>query len=173
MGEDELVFTMLVLTEKALLPHDVERLDMLHPDEDEVRLHVCVPEGPDEAASAQADELVDDVARTDFSGLVEDVRGQSDDEAPTGQDALEESLRLLGATSMECTGDLVPADPVAAVVGKAIELDAVEIIVITEPHWLDGVLRRDWGTRIYKQVKHEHRETPVLHFIAGTDQIVR
>ncbi len=172
MGEDAGVFTMLVLTEKALLAHDVERLDTLHPDEDDVRLHVCVPEGTDEHAISHADELVDDVARTDFSEFAADVRDDAEP-AGTAQHALSESLTLLAPTSMTVTGELVPADPVAAVVAKAIELDAIEIIVVTEPHWLDGVLRRDWGTRIYKQVKHEHRETPVLHFIAGTDQIVR
>lgn len=166
------MFTMLVLTEKALLPHDVKRLDELHPDEGEVRVHVCVPEGTDEHAVSHADELVEDVARTDFSEFADDVRDDAEP-AGTADSALSESLRLLAPTAMTVTGELVPADPVAAVVAKAIELDAVEIIVVTEPHWLEGVLRRDWGTRIFKQVKHEHRETPVLHFIAGTDQVVR
>jgi len=171
MREDAHVFTMLVLTEKALLPHDVQRLDQLHP-EGEVRVHVCVPEGADEGALTEADELVEDVARTDFADLADDVRGDAD---PTSSAtaALADSLAGLSGTSVTADGELVPADPVAAVVARAIELDADEIIVVTEPHWLEGVLRRDWGTRIYKQVKHEHRETPVLHFIAGTDQVVR
>jgi hypothetical protein len=173
MREDAGVFTMLVLTEKTLLPHDVERLDQLHPEEDDVVAYVYVPEGEDDSTAAQADELVDDVSRADFSELAEDVRGEPDAGAATGRAALTASLDLLAPTSMTVHGELVPANPVATVVAKAIELDADEIIVVTESHWLDGVLRRDWGTRIYKQVKHEHREIPVLHFIAGTDQVVR
>jgi hypothetical protein len=173
MREDATVFTMLVLTEKTLLPHDVERLDQLHPDEDDVVAYVYVPGSEDESTAAQADELVDDVSRADFAELADDVRGEPESDEHTGQGALSASLDLLAPTSMTVHGELVPADPVATVVAKAIELDADEIIVVTESHWLDGVLRRDWGTRIYKQVKHEHREIPVLHFIAGTDQVVR
>jgi hypothetical protein len=172
MREDAVVVTMLVLTEKALLPHDVQRLDQLHAGDDDVRVHVFVPEGADESALSEADELVDDVARTDFSDFADDVH--SGGAQVTGAAAaLADSLSGLAGTSLTADGSLVPADPVDAVVAKAIALDADEVIVVTEPHWLEEVLRRDWGTRIYKRMKAEHREIPVLHFIAGTDQIVR
>ena len=173
MREDAVVFTMLVLTENALLPHDVQRLDQLHPDQGAVRIHICVPEGQDDSPLTEADDLVDDVARTDFSDLKDGDRDDATTSGSAARTALAESLAGLASSSVTVDGELVPADPVAAIVAKAIELDADEIIVVTEPHWLEEVLRRDWGTRIYKQVKREHRETPVLHFIAGTDEIVR
>ena len=166
------VFTTLVLTEKALLPHDVERIRQFHPDQETVHVHVCVPQGEEQGALSEADELVDDVARADFAELKEDA-GAQPASGPAAADALRSSVSALSGGSLTADGELVPANPVDAVVAKAIELDVDEIIVVTEPHWLEEVLRRDWGTRIFREVKHRHREIPVLHFIAGTDQIVR
>jgi hypothetical protein len=176
MRQDGPVFTMLLLTESALLPHDVDRLVGLHDDANEVRVHICVPARSDGTGLEQADDLVEDVARTDFSELKDDVEGS--DRTPAELKAranrhLAASVESLVAAGMSADGELVPDSPVDRVVEIAEQTDADEVIVITSPHWLEEVLRRDWATKIYKRLKHDHREIPVLHFIAGTDTVVR
>jgi hypothetical protein len=166
--------TILLLTENALLPHDVERLKSLYGDSDST-FHVCVPARTDEGALAQADEIIDDVSRTEFTQLRDDVEG--DDRTPVeltqrAKRHLASSVADLGAAGLTADGELVPESPVERVVAIAAERQADEIIVVTSQHWLEEVLRRDWATRIHRQLKHEHREVPLLHFIAGTDTVV-
>jgi hypothetical protein len=175
MRQDDGVPTMLVLTENALLPHDVERLRTLYGDSDRT-IHVCVPSQESDSPLDVADDVVDDVSRTEFSEIPDDVGG--DDRTPVevrqrAQRHLAASVAALQEAGLDADGELVPESPAQRVAQVAVDLDAVEIIVITSPHWLDEVLRRDWATRIYKSLKHDHREIPVLHFIAGTDTIVR
>jgi len=176
MRQDGSVLTMLVLTEGALLPHDVERLAEFHDDASDLRVHVCVPAREDGSALGQADELVEDISRTDFNELKDDVEGS--DRTPAELKArakrhLTASVDALVAAGLVADGELVPDSPVDRVVQIAEENDADEVIVITAPHWLEEVLRRDWATKIYKRLKQDHREIPVLHFIAGTDTVVR
>ena len=175
MRQDDGVPTMLVLTEDALLLHAVERLQTLYGDSDR-SIHVCVPSREAEGTLDVADDVVDDVNRTDFSDIAEDVAG--DDRTPVevtqrAKRHLAASVSSLQAAGLEADGELVPESPSERVVEIAVQQGAVEIIVITAPHWLDEVLRRDWATKIYKSLKHDHQEIPVLHFIAGTDTVVR
>ena len=156
---------MLVLTETALDPHDVQRLATLH-EPDEARAHVVVPSGTDQST---LDQIVDDIARTDFEELAEDVDPQTTDEqeVATAQEALNSSVRALSAAGVTAVGSLVPKSPVNRVAELAVSESVDEIIVITEPHLVTDVLRRDWATRLRHKV-----HLPVLHFIAGTDQVV-
>ncbi|MFZ0324255.1 MAG: hypothetical protein WAN48_09015 [Actinomycetes bacterium] len=170
------MFTMLVLTESALLPHDVERLAGFHDDEPDKRIHVCVPARDDETTLGQADELVDDISRTEFKELKSDAEGSDRTPAELRARAkrhLAASVEALTAAGVTADGELVTENPVDQVVSLIAALDADELVVITAPHWLEEVLRRDWATKIYKRLRHEHREIPVLHFIAGTDTVVR
>jgi len=156
---------MLVLTEAALAPHDVQRLATLH-EGDEVRAHVVIPTGTDQST---LDQIVDDIARTDLDELAEDVDPQTTDEqeATTAQKALTRSVQALSDAGLTAVGSLVPKSPVHRVVELAVSESVDEIIVITEPHLVTDVLRRDWATRLRHKV-----HLPVLHFIAGTDQVV-
>jgi hypothetical protein len=156
---------MLVLTETALDAHDVQRLATLHAPE-EVRAHVVIPSGTDQST---LDQIVDDIARTDLDELAEDVDPQTTDEqeVATAQQALNQSVRSLSDVGVTASGSLVPKAPVSRVAELAISESVDEIIVITEPHLVTDVLRRDWATRLRHKV-----HLPVLHFIAGTDQVV-
>jgi len=172
MRQDVGVARLLILTENALLPHDVQRLCMLYPPTD-YQLHVCIPAREADATLDRADEVVDDVARTAFGEIREDLEGQSPvDERSRAGTSLAASLKDLTSAGFTTDGELVGESPVDPVVRVATDQDVDTIIVITSPHWLDEVLRRDWATRIHRQLKHDHREIPVLHFIAGTDQVV-
>lgn len=164
--QDEHVTTMLVLTEEALTPHDIERLAGLHAP-DPVVAHVVVPSGTDQST---LDQIIDDLARIDFDELGDDVdpvQPGISEQAQRAQVNLNASVQGLIAAGVATTGSLVPDHPVEATAALANEKDVDEIIVITEPHLVSDVLRRDWATRLRHTVQR-----PVLHFIAGTDHVV-
>jgi len=156
---------MLVLTETALDHHDVQRLASLHEPEP-VRAHIVIPTGSDQS---RLDQIVDDIAATDLDELDEDVDPERSaaDETISAQGALVASVNALSAAGVDAAGSLVPKSPVNRVAELAVTENVDEIVVITEPHLVTDVLRRDWATRLRHKVK-----LPVLHFIAGTDQIV-
>lgn len=159
------MISILVLTETALAPHDVQRLATLHEPE-EARAHVVVPSGTDQST---LDQIVDDIARTDLDELADDVDPQTTDEqeVATAQEALNRSVQALSEAGLTAVGSLVPKAPVNRVAELALSEGVDEIIVITEPHLVTDVLRRDWATKLRHKV-----HLPVLHFIAGTDQVV-
>lgn len=166
MRQTDAVITMLVLTEQTLTPHDIERLAGLHAPEP-VTAHVIVPSGTDQST---LDQIVDDLTRTDFDELADDVdpvQPNVIERAQQAQQRLTESVQALSDAGVTATGSLVPQNPVDATAALADERDVDEIIVITEPHLITDVLRRDWATKLRHTVQR-----PVLHFIAGTDQIV-
>lgn len=155
------MLTMLILTEQSLTPHDVERIAGLH--EGPVTAHVVVPAGTDQST---LDQLVDGFARAEFAE--HDARPSSAAElVRIAQTRVDDSVARLLATGMAATGVLAPDHPVAAVAALADQHRVDEIIVVTEPHLVSDVLRRDWATRL----RHSSSR-PVLHFIAGTDQVV-
>lgn len=165
---------MLVLAEDALQPHDVTRLRELHGGETD-KVHVCVPAQDGDSVLEHADDVVEDVARTDFSAVRDALQGEDRTPVEVEQRArrhLEQSIRDLAGAGLKASGELVPEQPAQRVVALAAELGADEIVVVTAPHWLEEVLRLDWANRIRRQLRHEHREIPVLHVIAGTDTIV-
>jgi len=165
------VYTMLVLTEDTLTAHDVQRLTQLHAP-DPVRAHVLIPSGTDQSV---LDQVVDDIARVDLSELAEDVEGG--DRTPTeivlaARRHLEQSVAALTNAGLVSDGQLVPDHPIDRVSEIAVEQDADEVVVITEPHLVADALRRDWATQLRHRLRQSGTERPGLHFIAGTDQVV-
>lgn len=165
------VYTMLVLSEDALTPHDVERLSQLH-DPDPVRAHVVIPSGTDQS---RLDQIVDDLARVDLAEIGEDLEGEG--RTPTeivlrARRRLDRSIAALSEAGVATDGQLVPDHPVKRAAEIAIELDVDEVVVVTEPHLVSDALRRDWATQLRHSLRDLGSERPVLHFIAGTDQVV-
>lgn len=165
------MYTMLVLTEDTLTDHDVERLAQLHAP-DPVHAHLLVPSGTDQSV---LDQLVDDIARVDMDELSQDIEG--DGRTPNelvmrAQRHLAASVSALVAAGIEADGELVPDHPVTRTAEIAQALDVDEVVVITEPHLVSDALRRDWATQLRHRLKDAKAERPVLHFIAGTDQVM-
>ena len=166
------VYTMLVLTEDTLSDHDVQRLAQLHAP-DPVHAHVVIPSGTDQSV---LDQLVDDITRVDLDELADDVEGS--DRTPTevllrARRHLEASVSALTASGVIADGELVPDHPIDRVAEIAAALDVDEVVVVTEPHLVTDALRRDWATQLRHRLRDAGAERPVLHFIAGTDRIVR
>jgi hypothetical protein len=160
------VFTTVLLTEKALTDHDVERLAHLH-DPEPVRIHVVVPSHDDHSELSEA---VDDITRADFADALHDEdAGRTDAQlASQAQSEVDSSVAALKAAGVpEVDGVVVARHPVDAVVELVGRIDADEVVVLTEPHLLADWTRRDWAT----QLRH-HLDKPVLHIVLGTDQVV-
>lgn len=150
------VYTILVLTEDALTPHDVIRIAQLHGDE-KVRAHVVVPV---ERHARGLVETLDEVAL----GRLGQPADASDPQL-RAQAALDASVAELRAAGIEAAGQLSADNPVAEVVDAAASAD--EVIVVTQPHLVEESLRRDWASRV-----RDGSGKPVLHIVAGTDRVV-
>jgi hypothetical protein len=160
------VFTTVLLTEKALSAHDVERFAHLH-DPEPIRIHVVVPAHDDHS---ELEEVVDDLAKADFSeALRDDHSGRRDaGRAAAARREVESSVAALQAAGVAAVdGAVVTENPVDAVIKLVGELDADEVVVLTEPHLLADLTRRDWATRLRHGL-----DKPVLHVVLGTDQVV-
>jgi hypothetical protein len=159
------VLTVL-LTEKMLSAHDVQRVAHLH-DPDPVHIHVVIPERDDRSEFAEA---VDDITRADFADALHDQdAGRTEAELmTTAQRELAHSVSMLQAAGVaEVDGEVVTGHPVDEVVAIVHRLDADEVVVFTEPHLVADWTRRDWATRLRHALA-----LPVLHVVLGTDQVV-
>jgi hypothetical protein len=160
------VFTIVTLTENALMPHDVQRVAHLH-DPEPVRVHLVVP------VDTERNRLVETFDNVALS-VAHLGRPDRDADEPTAEaaeaaarSALDASIAALTEAGVETTGDLAPDDPVGRVAAVARGLDADEIIVVTDQHLLEESLHRDWASRL-----RDEAGRPVLHFVAGTDRVV-
>lgn len=133
------MLTIVLLTENALTDHDVQRVAHLH-DPEPVCFHVILPVQADADAAARA----------------------------TASDQLAKSLALLiDAGVAAADGEVTFSHPVDAVAVRTTALSADEVIVLTEPHLLADLTRRDWATQLRHQL-----DLPLLHVVSGTDQVV-
>jgi hypothetical protein len=157
------VSRLIVLTENALTEHDVTRIVEWH--EGDLTVHVLVPETSDQS---RFDQVVDDIARVDGDELRRDLVGtDDDDETVASRRALSESLELLASKNISAEGALTPKDPVPATATTVTTVDADELWVITEPHLVSDLLRRDWASKLRHLLS-----VPVLHVIGGTDEVI-
>ena len=160
------MFTTILLTEKALSAHDVQRVAHLH-DPEPVHVHVVVPAHDDRSELAEA---VDDIARTDFADVLHDAdKGRSEQELTSraGRELAAAIAALLAEGVSRVDGEIASGSPVDRVVAVAAELSADEVVVLTEPHLLADLTRRDWASRLRHAL-----DLPVLHVVQGTDQVV-
>ncbi len=160
------MFTTVLLTEKTLTDHDVQRVAHLH-DPEPVHVHVVVPSHDDRSELAEA---VDDIARTDFGDVLHDEdAGRSDTEltGAAGQEVTASVAALRAAGVAKVDGEVATGDPLERVAELARTLDADEVIVFTEPHLLADWTRRDWASKLRHTLS-----LPVLHVVLGTDQVV-
>ncbi|MGY0019426.1 indole-3-glycerol phosphate synthase [Streptomyces sp. cg35] len=144
------MFTSVLMIEKALTSADVEFVTTLHGDE-EVSFHVLLQPRGD-----QADRLlraIDDVA---MGELDEAAR---EGEVPEGQDAtepaqraLQVSLTALHQAGCAAEGRIVEDHPLDALKGLVDEVKADEVIVLTDPHYVEEFFHRDWASRARHKV---------------------
>ncbi|CAL9388081.1 indole-3-glycerol phosphate synthase [Streptomyces sp. enrichment culture] len=144
------MFTSVLMIEKALTSADVEFVTTLHGDEP-VSFHVLLqPRGE------QADRLlraIDDVALGELDEAVREGETPEGEEARSmGERALEVSLRALRASGDQARGRLVTDHPLDALRTLVDEVGADEVIVLTDPHYVEEFFHRDWASRARHKV---------------------
>ncbi|WP_369173157.1 indole-3-glycerol phosphate synthase [Streptomyces sp. R28] len=138
------------MIEKALTSADVEFVTTLHGDE-QVAFHVLLqPRGE------QADRLlraIDDIALGELDEAVREGQAPEGEEAlSTGERALEVSLTALRGTGAEADGRLLEDHPLDALKAVVDEVGADEVIVLTDPHYVEEFFHRDWASRARHKV---------------------
>jgi len=156
------VFTSVLMIEKALTSADVEFVTTLHGDE-EVAFHVLLqPRGE------QADRLlraIDDIALGELDEAVREGETPEGKEAlSTGERALEVSLTALRTAGAEADGRLLEDHPLDALRAVVDEVGADEVIVLTDPHYVEEFFHRDWASRARHKVG-----VPVLKLFAHSE----
>ncbi|MET9967309.1 indole-3-glycerol phosphate synthase [Streptomyces sp. NPDC006356] len=144
------MFTSVLMIEKALTSADVEFVTTLHGDE-EVSFQVLLqPRGE------QADRLlraIDDIALGELDEAVREGSTPEGEEAlSTGERALEVSLTALRTAGAEAEGRLLEDHPLDALRAVVDEVGADEVIVLTDPHYVEEFFHRDWASRARHKV---------------------
>jgi hypothetical protein len=138
------------MIEKALTSADVEFVTTLH-GEEPVFFHVLLQPRGD-----QADRLlraIDDIALGELDEAAHERETPvGADAASQGRQALEVSLTALRATGSQADGRLVEAHPLDALKALVAEAGADEVIVLTDPHYVEEFFHRDWASRARHRV---------------------
>ncbi|WP_199806874.1 MULTISPECIES: indole-3-glycerol phosphate synthase [unclassified Streptomyces] len=144
------MFSSVLMIEKALTSADVEFVTTLH-GEEAVSFHVLLQPRGD-----QADRLLralDDVALGELDEAAREGETPEGDEAlGPGRRALDVSLRALHAAGSEADGRLIEAHPLDALKALVAEVGADEVIVLTDPHYVEEFFHRDWASRARHKV---------------------
>ncbi|MEU2600797.1 indole-3-glycerol phosphate synthase [Streptomyces hirsutus] len=144
------MFTSVLMIEKALTSADVDFVTTLHGDEGVTFQVLLQPRGE------QADRLlraIDDVALGELDDAVREGETPEGEEARTmGERALEVSLQALRAAGHVAEGRLIENHPLDALRAMVQEAGADEVIVLTDPHYVEEFFHRDWASRARHKV---------------------
>jgi hypothetical protein len=160
-------YDVVLLVEQALSAQDAQQVRTLHAelgDEgQDVRYHVLLPvedaAGRIESAMgalSAGDALVGPPMAMDPEGI-EDLQHEL---LETARADLAASVEALTAAGNKATGVLVTDEPVHALVDKAKEHAAAEVIVLTRPHVVAEFFHVDWTSRARRKLG-----VPVLHLL--------
>ncbi|MEV0975633.1 indole-3-glycerol phosphate synthase [Streptomyces sp. NPDC049915] len=144
------MFTSVLMIEKALTSADVEFVTSLHGDEP-VTFHVLLQPRGD-----QADRLlraIDDIALGEIDEAARENETPEGDEARSvGRQALDVSLTALRSAGSPAEGRFVEDHPLDALRRLVDEIGADEVIVLTDPHYVEEFFHRDWASRARHKV---------------------
>ncbi len=164
--------TIVILTEDALNPADVEHITSLHAGED-VDYRVLVPADTDRNVVAS---IIDHLGLGELREAWEELIRREPTPAEATATAAEQlaiSLRLLRRAGAAAEGAVTQDDPLPALrtavaaSGGADGHDGVrEVVVVTYPHAVEDTFHADWASRA-----REELHVPVLHLYSGTSRL--
>jgi hypothetical protein len=163
---------VLVLTESALTPADVQHLLDIYRDPDgdgqpdPVAFRVFVPEAGRQHFLTR---LLDHLGMADLAGAWADIIGKDKDEVAVAFEAAsvrDQSVAALSATGIPTTGEVITGDPPAQLEAAVAAGNVREIAVFTWPHPVEDTFHLDWATRA-----RERLSVPVLHLYTGTSEL--
>jgi hypothetical protein len=151
--------TIIVLTEEALKPVDVDKIIGLHEDEAPT-YRVLVPADTERNLLSS---FLNHLSLFEMREALESLRPVDRSEAHTDADAaLSTTLAEFGGHDVVATGEITADDPMPTLVEEVARLGALEVVVVTEPHAVEDTFHTDWASRA-----RETLGVPVLHMYAG------
>lgn len=154
--------TIILLTEEALRPSDVENIRTLHGDEP-LTITVLVPADTERNVVAS---IIDHLSLFELKEAWQSITDKETD-AEARQEAgaaLEQTVTALEGAGATVTGTVVDDDPLPALTQAVTNENADEVIIVTMPHAVEDTFHQDWASRA-----RETLGVPVLHFYTGTN----
>lgn len=153
------MYTIVLLIEKVMDEADVRLVTGLH--EDEAASFVVVL--PGKADHHRLVRALDDVALGHLEEAAEEVEhdpGKEGDEAT--RRTLDLSVAELRAAGVKAVGETAPGENPLDILADVVERhSADEVIVLTDPHFIEEFFHRDWASRARHKVG-----VPVLKLFA-------
>ncbi len=157
-----MVQSIVVLSERALLDDDAQRIVALH-DPEQPSFRVLVPTASHRHVLAT---ILDKLSLLEVREAADAATGQEEPDRAVAAADVSASVAALHRQGVEATGDVVDGrDPVKAVAAE-VEAGADEVIVVTTPHAVEDTLHRDWAS-----VARKRLGVPVLHVYSGSSWI--
>lgn len=151
--------TVIVLTEEALKPVDVDKIVAMHVEE-AATYRVLVPADTDRNVLSS---FLDHLSLFEMREALDSLRPVDGIEAHAdAETALSTTLREFAAHDVAATGEITADDPMPTLVEEVARLGAREVVVVTEPHAVEDTFHTDWASKA-----REALGLPVLHMYAG------
>ncbi|WP_406281202.1 indole-3-glycerol phosphate synthase [Embleya sp. NBC_00896] len=154
------MYTIVLLIEKVLNATDVKFVTSLH-EGVETSFAVVLPGKANHRKLLQA---LDDVALVRLDEAAEDIEEKPgpDDGADAARRTLDASVAALRAGGAQAVGETTPGrDPLDTLKQIVEAHGADEVIVLTDPHFIEEFFHRDWASRARQKVG-----VPVLKLFA-------
>lgn len=161
---DPATYDVVLLVEKPLSAADAARVRSLHQDvEEPVRYHVLLPV---EDAAARVESAIGSLAASEVLASPALMMDGADVEAVQRELLAQARTECTGcvdklaAPGANVTGEVVSAEPVAALTTKVAEVGAAEAIILTRKHLVAEFFHVDWTARARRQLG-----VPILHLL--------
>lgn len=152
------MYTIVLLIEKVMDEADVRLVTGLH-EGVETSFVVVLPGKADHHRLVRA---LDDVALGHLEEAVEDVEHDPDETADATRRTLSASVAALHAAGVRAEGETAPGEDPLEILKDVVERhSADEVIVLTDPHFIEEFFHRDWASRARHKVG-----VPVLKLFA-------
>jgi hypothetical protein len=157
-------YNVVLLVEQPFTAKDASNLRALHESvEDPVVYHVLLPV---EDASARVESAMGSLATGEVLSTPAVAVGDADIEGlrkellNTCRDGVNTTIKAIEQAGGKAYGDPVTNDPIRALVTKVAEVDAREVIILTQPHVISEFFHTDWTSRARRKLG-----VPVLHLL--------
>ena len=157
-------YDVVLLAEQGLTEQDARQVRGLHDDAPApLRYHLLLPV---EDAAARVESAMGTLSTGDAMAPAPVALDNADladiqhDLLDRARAAVEASVAAFAGLEAEVTGDIVTAEPIDALIAKAQEVGAAEVIVLTRPHVVQDFFHLDWTSRARRKLG-----VPVLHLI--------
>ena len=150
---------VVILTEEALKPVDVDKIVALHEGEG-ATYRILVPA---DTKRNMLSSFLNHLSLLEMREALESLRPVDREGAHVdAETALATSLAEFTKRGATVTGEVTADDPMPTLVSEVTRLGAREVVVVTEPHAVEDTFHTDWASKAREQLG-----LPVLHVYAG------